>query len=73
MPRVAVLGEAAVVTGYSLAGAVVLPADTEADVLAAWQRLPDDVGVVILTARAAGILGEAATTALGPLAVVIPP
>ena len=69
----AVLGEAIVVGGYSLAGALVVPAESRAEVEACWSALPDDVAVVVLTTRAAGYLGEAARQSLHRLTVVIPP
>lgn len=73
MARVAVLGEAIVTGGYSLAGALVVPAENQAEVEASWSALPDDVAVVVLTARAAGYLGEAVHQDPHRLTVVIPP
>jgi vacuolar-type H+-ATPase subunit F/Vma7 len=73
VPRVAVLGERVEVVGYGLAGALVLPAETPEDVAAAWQDLPDDVDVVVLTARAAAVLGEATHRSRPPLTVVMSP
>lgn len=58
MSRAAIIGEAPRIQGFGLAGAVILPADTASEVLAAWQSLPADVTVVLLTARAARWLGD---------------
>jgi hypothetical protein len=55
--RVAVLGERVRVEGYSLAGAVVYPADDPEEVRGAWGELPDDVAMVVLTPAAARALG----------------
>lgn len=72
MARVAVLGERVVVGGYSLAGALVLAADTEDQVRRAWSTLPEDVGVVVLSPRAAQVLGDQARSDGSRLTVVIP-
>jgi vacuolar-type H+-ATPase subunit F/Vma7 len=53
MGGVAVIGEATLVRGFALAGAVVLAADDPEAVRAAWRGLPEDVSVVILTEAAA--------------------
>jgi vacuolar-type H+-ATPase subunit F/Vma7 len=66
-----VLGEPALVAGYALAGATVMTAEEPAAVRRAWQRLPADTTLVVLTAAAAralpGELDEA-----GPLIAVMP-
>ncbi len=72
MARVAVLGEHRAVAGYALAGAVVLPAETDAEVCDGWSALPGDVAVVLLTARAAEALGERLRRKGTPLTVVVP-
>jgi vacuolar-type H+-ATPase subunit F/Vma7 len=72
MARAAVIGEALRVEGYALAGAAVYAADDEAGVLRAWQALPDDVVVVVLTARAAGWLDDKLAQRSGLLPVVMP-
>jgi vacuolar-type H+-ATPase subunit F/Vma7 len=56
MATVAVIGEEVLVRGFGLAGALVLPADRPEVVRAAWQGLPGDVAVVILTRTAADAL-----------------
>ena len=53
MTTVAALGEDALVEGFALAGAVVFGADDTAAVDRAWDALPSDVAVLILTRRAA--------------------
>lgn len=70
--RVAVIGEQTAVSGYALAGVLVLPAEDDAAVRGAWSGLPDDVQVVILTARAARTLGNVRTAKLLPFTVVMP-
>jgi vacuolar-type H+-ATPase subunit F/Vma7 len=72
MARTAVIGEALRVQGYALAGAAVYAADDAAGVLQAWRVLPDDVAVVVLTARAAGWLGDGIARRPGLLPVVMP-
>ena len=58
MSRIAVLGESPRIDGWALAGAVVLPAAGADAVQQAWEALPADVEVVVLTPGAAGALGE---------------
>jgi vacuolar-type H+-ATPase subunit F/Vma7 len=53
MATAAVIGEALAVEGYTLAGAVVLGADSQAEAAAAWDALPPDTALLIMTARAA--------------------
>ena len=72
MARAAVIGEALRVEGYALAGAAVYAAHDEAGVRQAWQALPDDVAVVVLTPRAAGWLGDEIVRRPGLLPVVMP-
>ncbi len=69
---VAVIGEETAVSGFALAGALVLPAEGEDAVHRAWSNLPDDIQVVIVTAQAARQLGDARTAKLLPFTVVIP-
>lgn len=70
--RVTVIGEETVVAGYALAGAVVVPAEDGPAVQQAWDDLPGDVEVVVLTARAARALGRRRTAETMPLTVVMP-
>ncbi|MGF7120588.1 hypothetical protein [Rhodococcus sp. AG1013] len=72
MARVAVLGAAPAVQGYALAGALVLAAPDDAAVRAAWESIPDDVAVVVVTAAAARALAPDLLRGERPLAVVMP-
>ena len=72
MSRVAVIGEQARVAGFTLAGAMVFPADTAAEMQAAWEGLPDSVVVVLLTASASACIGEARLAAGLRPTVVMP-
>lgn len=72
MGRVAVIGEETVVSGYALAGVLVLPAEGDDAVQGAWSSLPDDVQVVILSSAAARTLGGARIAKMLPLTVVMP-
>jgi vacuolar-type H+-ATPase subunit F/Vma7 len=56
MGSVAVIGDEPLVRGFALAGALVLAAGDPDEVLGAWQALPDDVALVILTEAAAAAL-----------------
>jgi vacuolar-type H+-ATPase subunit F/Vma7 len=71
MSRAAVIGEALRVQGYGLAGADVYPAEDGDEASAAWQSLPADTAVVVLTARAAACLGEQIAQRRGILTVVM--
>jgi vacuolar-type H+-ATPase subunit F/Vma7 len=73
MGLVAVIGEDVAISGYALAGAVLLPADSDDEVRRRWAGLTDEVEVVILTATAAAALGEQRVAAPMPLSVVMPP
>jgi len=70
--RVAVIGERSAVAGYGLVGALVMQAEDKASVDAHWAGLPDDVAVVVLTARAAELLGEQPLRASTRLTTVMP-
>lgn len=72
MGRLAIIGEQTTVVGFALAGALVLTAEDESAVRAAWDGLPDDVDVVILSSAAAAGLGPARTGRSTPLRVVMP-
>ncbi|MFF0853051.1 hypothetical protein ACFYVM_18640 [Streptomyces sp. NPDC003280] len=70
----AAIGARTRVCGLALAGVDVLVAEDPEAVRVAWRALPGTVGLVILTAEAAEVLGDAAT-APGPdrpLTVVMP-
>lgn len=70
MSRAAVIGQTAKVAGYGLAGALVYPADTRAEAVAALDALPADVCVVVLTALAAQWLADRRPPATVLLAVM---
>ena len=72
MSRIGVLGETAKVQGFALAGALVFPADRQHDVSAAWDTLPADLGVLILTPAAARQLDSRLDERPHLLAVVMP-
>ena len=70
--QVAALGERSLVEGYGLAGALVLAAESEEQVLRAWAALPPGVCAVVLTPRAAAALGTALSSPGAPMGVVLP-
>lgn len=71
MPTAAVIGEAVRTEGFALAGAVVLTAEDAEQAHAAWHALPDDVAVLVLTARAAAWLGDVPQSRPGVLVAVM--
>ena len=70
--RVAVIGEPLRIRGYGLAGAILCPAADRSQALGAWQALPADVAVVVLTPDAATWLHAELAASPGVLAVVLP-
>jgi vacuolar-type H+-ATPase subunit F/Vma7 len=56
MSTIVALGEDDRLVGFVLAGASVIGATTQEEVRDAWNQLGRDVGLVILSARAAGVL-----------------
>jgi vacuolar-type H+-ATPase subunit F/Vma7 len=52
----AAIGEALTIEGYALAGAVVFPADSQDEATAAFDALPANTALLVLTAGAAGWL-----------------
>jgi len=70
---VAALGEPSLLAGFGLAGASVHAAETDDEVRRAWAALQGDAAVVILTPRAAGVLGSVLADPHSPLTVVLPP
>jgi len=71
MGTVAVIGEVALVRGYVLAGATVVPAEGSDAVLLAWRSLAENTALVILTPAAAGSLGAELAGGV-PMSVVMP-
>ncbi|MEU9124981.1 V-type ATP synthase subunit F [Streptomyces sp. NPDC048506] len=72
MGRVAAIGEQTRVAGLALAGVTVLVAEEPAAVHRAWQDLPQDVAMVIVTPAAAGALGPTLLESPRPLTAVMP-
>jgi vacuolar-type H+-ATPase subunit F/Vma7 len=68
---VVVIGELALVAGYAMAGATIMPARGPDAVRRAWEDLPSGTGLVILTAAAAAELGGRLDEA-DPLTAVMP-
>lgn len=58
MPTAAVIGAQLTVEGYALAGATVCAAESQGEAVAAWEALPRDTVLLILTASAAAWLAE---------------
>jgi vacuolar-type H+-ATPase subunit F/Vma7 len=69
---VVVIGSQADTAGFTLAGARPYPAESAEQVWAAWQAVTDGDAVVIMSAAAAELLGEARTARPAPLTVVLP-
>ena len=59
MSRVAAIGRATELAGYALAGVEVVDARDEAAARSAWEQLPPDVALVLLTAEARRLLPDA--------------
>jgi vacuolar-type H+-ATPase subunit F/Vma7 len=70
--RVAVIGDGLRIAGYGLAGAVLSPAEEPAAALHAWQELPGDIAVVMLTPRVARWLDAELAARPEVLPVVLP-
>lgn len=72
MPNICVaLGEQSLLQGFALAGAILSVAETDDEVRSGWSALPPEVGVVILTRRAARAL-EGIVDSRSPLTAVLP-
>jgi len=72
MSQVVALGEEQRVAPLAMVGVTVIAADDASTVSTAWTALGSDVGLVILTPRAARALKPALRTAGGPLWTVMP-
>jgi len=68
----AAIGRRVLVQGFALAGVLVVEADDADQVRRAWDSLPADVAVAVLTPAAAAALGEEALARGPALAVVMP-
>lgn len=73
MAKAAVIGEELAVEGYALAGCVLLPADNPDEVISAWQALPPDTVLLILTQRAANCLAGRLAQRPDIMTAVMPP
>ena len=70
--NVVALGADAELAGFVLAGVRVLPTATDEETLGAWTAMDDDVGLVILTRRAAESLRDVLEERPRTLTVVTP-
>jgi vacuolar-type H+-ATPase subunit F/Vma7 len=73
MAKAAVIGEELAVEGYALAGCVLLPADNPDEVNSAWQALPPDTVLLILTENAAAWLADRLAQRPDIMTAVMPP
>lgn len=69
---VAALGAPEALAGYELAGARLVPARSPEEIRLAWDRLPADTAVVILTPQAAAVLADRLHDPAVPLTVTLP-
>lgn len=69
---IAALGEQALLEGFRLAGVELRVAETDRAVRDGWEILTEKAGMVILTRRAASILGTALDDPHSPMTVVLP-
>jgi hypothetical protein len=70
--QVVAIGCEAEVAGLALAGVRVVPAGTADEVRRAWEELPAETAVVVLTPEAAADLGGARFSTGSPLSVALP-
>jgi vacuolar-type H+-ATPase subunit F/Vma7 len=69
---VVALGSGHVLDGFALAGASVVNATTDDNLVRAWEALGEDVGLVILSTEAARILDSHLQNRPDVLTVVVP-
>lgn len=72
MGRIAVLGDGHRIQALAIAGVESHPATTDEEAAAAWQALPHDVAVLILTPEAAGALAHRVEERPDLLVTVLP-
>jgi len=72
MSTVAAIGETHELQGFALVGVAVTPAANRAQVIEAWENLDDDVGLVILSRRAAETLRPMLANRRDTLTVAMP-
>jgi vacuolar-type H+-ATPase subunit F/Vma7 len=58
MPKIAAIGDWYRIQMLALAGVAAHAADTDKQVVAVWQQLPQDVAVLVLTPEAAAALAD---------------
>ncbi|MCX5062719.1 hypothetical protein OG895_35210 [Streptomyces sp. NBC_00201] len=73
MAHIAAIGERLRIVALESAGVLLRPAEEPEAVPAAWQGLPPDVELVIVTPAAAEALGEGPVDGQSPLIAVMPP
>jgi vacuolar-type H+-ATPase subunit F/Vma7 len=73
MAHIAAIGERRRVIGLTAVGVSAHPAQDPEAVRAAWQALPPDIGLVLLTPAAAEALGLERAGGEGRLVAVMPP
>jgi len=69
---VAAIGDPSVLVGYRLAGVLVHAAGGAAEAQSAWDTMPDDVALVLVTDIVAEALEQRMQRPGAPLSVVIP-
>ena len=72
MSTVVAIGADSALEGFALAGVQIIVAEADADIAAAWDRLNDEVGLVILSAPAAQLLEARLDSRPDLLTVVMP-
>jgi vacuolar-type H+-ATPase subunit F/Vma7 len=72
MSLIAAIGDDARLAGYALSGVQVHAAGDDGAVREAWERLPDEVGCVLLTAAARAALGSRVDERAGLVWAVVP-
>lgn len=72
MGSVVALGESHGLEGFVLAGAVFVRVADADDIVTAWDGLDDEVGLVILSQRAAEVLGDRLSSRADILTAVLP-
>lgn len=72
MGLIVVIGDVATISGFALAGATVRSAEDPDDALRAWNDLPEETSVVLLTPEAAAAIGERPAPRDDVLRVVLP-
>ena len=72
MRTVVGIGEEGALTGFTLTGVPVITAENDSEIIAAWDDLDDDVGLVILSARASEVLRADLEGRTDRLSVVMP-